>query len=122
MRGNESIEIAKMEARTLVGTADCADYQRSGWNCVGSENFRAVHLTLAIQTDEPCSHRAAGQRRRFSDLAGSSLQYGGNDLAISSAAAEHSADRIHDGVFARRRTALQQSSGCHQHARRAGAA
>ena len=111
MHRNESIEIAEMEARALVGTADRADYQRSGRHFVCSENFRAIHLTLAVETDEPRAYSIAGQGRRFGDFAGSSLQYGGNDLAISRAAAEHSADRIHDGVFAGRGTALQESRG-----------
>ena len=68
MRGDESVKIAKTEARTLVRTADGTDHQRSGRNFVSSENLRAVHLALAVETDQPRAHRIAGLGRRFRDL------------------------------------------------------
>src|SRR6185369_12496470 len=47
VRGNESVEVAKTEARPVVRTADGADYQRADGNFVRSENLRAINLILA---------------------------------------------------------------------------
>ncbi len=122
MRGHERVEIAKTEACPLVGTADGADGQGAGGNFVSSENLRAIHLTLAVETDQPRPHRITGQGRRIGELAGAGILDGGNDLAIASAAAEHATDRVHDSAFRGRGVTLQKSGGRYQHARRAGPA
>jgi hypothetical protein len=86
--------------------ADDAHSQRALRDFVGAKDFGAIHFLLAIEPHQPGADRGTRFRRtlrdrltRFHDRA--------NDLAISGAAAQHTADRIHHFGFIGRRIVFQ---------------
>ena len=107
VRGHERVEIAETKPGARVRTADCPYQQRSGWNFVGAEDFCTLHLAVAIETDESLPNSVSSLRCRLLGRAGASIEHGGNDFAITGAAAEHAADRVHDVDFTGRGITLE---------------
>ena len=69
MGSDESVEIAKAKTCAIVRAADGVDDQRSRRNLVGAEDFRAIHLALSVEPDQPLAHGFAAGGRHFCSLA-----------------------------------------------------
>ncbi len=122
MSRNELIQIAKLKARPVMGTANHAHSQRPRGRLIRPKNLRAVDFLFAIQPHQARAHGGSGRRRRIQRSAGPCLYNRADDLPISRAAAEHAANRIHHFALAGREILFEQRSRGHQHPGRTSAA
>ena len=88
--------IFEPEPGVVIGTTDGAKKQCTRRDFIGAEDFGAFGLALAVEADQSLADSGAstggGQRIRH----GVRSQHSGNDLAITGAAAEDTAQGVHD--------------------------
>ncbi len=123
-RRDVGIDVAEPETRPMVGSADDADRERSVGRLVGAEHVGAVHLGLAVDPLGTVAHRLADRRRRRRGVRGAHMRghNRGDDLAVAGAAAQHTAEGVHDLLLGGRGRGSQERRRRHQHAGRADAA
>jgi len=119
---HETGHIAENECRMMMRAAHDVYEDRIVRRQVRPESFGPRHLGIAIQAADTRANTRAGRRKRLADIEAARVHDRIDNLAISGASAEHTAQGI--GHLAARWgwVAPEQRGGSDQHARRANAA
>ncbi len=116
--GNERGKIAETELRTMMRAADRAGQKRTVRPMIGAEYLTARHLHPSVEALNASANRRASLRQLRRRVGHGRRHHRIDDLAVTRAAAEHSAERIAGLLLAGAWVALQKLRAGDEHARR----
>src|SRR5712691_10821739 len=99
----------------MVGVTDGSNGERTGWSLISAKNLAAFNFLFAIQADQPLADRVTGLRRNLGRSGRLSVKDSVDDFAISRAAAQHPANRVHYFGFVGCVILIKQTGGADQH-------